>query len=125
MIPIALALHGQPARLQAPAIGPLKDVLEGAEDLALFFEQHGAARALQAHEENLRPMAQWLFTSVLDPDKIKHELYSTKVMGYSEETRESYSRGSTSTRSGPPRRATRPSLRRARSLWPSGAREAW
>lgn len=40
-----------------------------------------------SHEENLRVMAQWLFMGVLDPDEIKHELYSTKVMEYREEMR--------------------------------------
>lgn len=40
-------------------------------------------------EENLRPLAQALFTGVMNPDKIKHELYSTKVMGYREELRRS------------------------------------
>ena len=36
---------------------------------------------------NLEPLARMLFLGVMDPDKIKHELYSTKVMGYSEEIR--------------------------------------
>ena len=40
-----------------------------------------------SHEENLRIMAQWLFMGVLDPDEIKHELFSTKVMAYREEMR--------------------------------------
>ncbi len=40
-----------------------------------------------SHEENLRIMAHWLFMGVLDPDEIKHELYSTKVMEYREEMR--------------------------------------
>lgn len=42
------------------------------------------------HDENLEPMAQWLFMGVMKPDEIKHELYSTKVMGYREEMKESY-----------------------------------
>lgn len=46
-----------------------------------------------SHEENLRPLAQWLFTGVFDPEEIKHVLYSTKVMGYREEERESVTRG--------------------------------
>lgn len=41
-----------------------------------------------SHEENLRAMAQWLFMGVMDPDEIKHELYSTKVMSYREELKE-------------------------------------
>ena len=38
-------------------------------------------------EDNLRPLATDLFMGVIDPDKIKRELYSTKVMDYVEETR--------------------------------------
>jgi hypothetical protein len=44
-------------------------------------------------EENLRPLALDLFMGTMSPDKIKHDLYSTKVMGYSEERREVRSRG--------------------------------
>ena len=40
-----------------------------------------------SHEENLEVMAKWLFMGVMDPDEIKHELYSTKVMEYREEKR--------------------------------------
>jgi len=52
------------------------------------------------HEENLKIMAQWLFMGVMEPDQIKHELYSTKVMAYREEMRkvESESRSSGSGR---------------------------
>ena len=48
-----------------------------------------------SHEDNLRVMAQWLFMGVMNPDEIKHELYSTKVMEYREEMRtiHSQSRG--------------------------------
>jgi hypothetical protein len=45
----------------------------------IVFETHG--------EENLRPLATDLFMGVMNPDEIKHELYSTKVMDYIEETR--------------------------------------
>jgi hypothetical protein len=45
------------------------------------------------HEDNLRVMAQWLFMGVMNPDEVKHELYSTKVMEYREEMRTSVSRG--------------------------------
>jgi hypothetical protein len=45
------------------------------------------------HEENLRAMAQWLFMGVMDPDEIKQELYSTKVMDYRLEYKTSYSTG--------------------------------
>jgi hypothetical protein len=47
-----------------------------------------------SHRENLEPMAEWLFTGTMNPDDIKHELYSTKVLEYREEDRTSYSRGS-------------------------------
>jgi hypothetical protein len=40
------------------------------------------------HEENLSVMAKWLFMGVMNPDEIKHELYSTKVMQYREELKE-------------------------------------
>jgi len=46
-----------------------------------------------SHEENLRPLAQWLFTGTFNPDEIKHILYSTKVMGYREEVRQSFTNG--------------------------------
>lgn len=51
------------------------------------------------HEENLSAMAKWLFMGVMNPDEIKHEMYSTKVMAYREEMRTSYTR-STSTSEG-------------------------
>jgi hypothetical protein len=38
-------------------------------------------------EENLRPLALDLFMGTMNPDEIKDEIYSTKVMGYVEETR--------------------------------------
>jgi len=40
------------------------------------------------HEDNLSVMAKWLFMGVMNPDEIKHELYSTKVMEYREELKE-------------------------------------
>src|ERR1043166_2057569 len=46
------------------------------------------------HDENLRAMAQWLFMGVMNPDEIKHELYSTKVMDYREEYRRAYGESS-------------------------------
>src|ERR1051325_8572147 len=53
------------------------------------------------HEDNLSAMAKWLFMGVMDPDEVKHELYSTKVMSYREELRTSVTRGrSTSTGGG-------------------------
>lgn len=45
-----------------------------------------------SHEDNLKAMAQWLFMGTMDPDEVKHELFSTKVMSYREEFRTSYSR---------------------------------
>jgi hypothetical protein len=45
----------------------------------IVFETHG--------EENLHPLALALFMGTMNPDEIKHELYSTKVMDYLEETR--------------------------------------
>jgi hypothetical protein len=44
-----------------------------------------------SHAENLKAMAEWLFMGVMDPEEIKHELYSTKVMEYREELRTSRS----------------------------------
>src|SRR5690606_26793132 len=46
--------------------------------------------------ENLEPLAKWLFMGVINPDEIKHELYSTKVMSYREEMREIVSEGNSS-----------------------------
>lgn len=42
------------------------------------------------HEDNLRPLAMQLFRGVMNPDEIKHELYSTKVLEYREEMRRAY-----------------------------------
>ena len=53
-----------------------------------------------SHEDNLRAMAQWLFMGVMNPDEVKHELYSTKVMEYREELRTSVSRGKTASAGG-------------------------
>jgi hypothetical protein len=44
-------------------------------------------------EDNLRPLAIDLFMATMSPDKVKHDLYSTKVMGYKEETRQIRSEG--------------------------------
>lgn len=51
-------------------------------------------------EENLKPLASWLFRGVMDPDEIKHKLYSTKVMSHRDEYRTSYSRSTTNSRGG-------------------------
>lgn len=42
--------------------------------------------------QNLEPLAEDLFMGTITPDKIKHDLYSTKVMNYREETRTIISR---------------------------------
>ena len=47
-------------------------------------------------EENLRPLAQSLFMGVMNPDEIKLQLHSTKVLGHKKEIRRSTTR-STST----------------------------
>lgn len=52
-----------------------------------------------SHEENLRVMAQWLFMGVMNPEEIKHELYSTKVMSYREELKEVVSESTSTGRS--------------------------
>ncbi len=49
-----------------------------------------------SHSENLRVMAEWLYTGVMNPDEIKHELYSTKVMEYRGELREIYGESTSS-----------------------------
>lgn len=51
------------------------------------------------HEENLRSMAQWLFMGVMNPDEIKREMYSTKVMEYREEMKTIHSEGVSSSTS--------------------------
>jgi type IV secretion system coupling TraD/TrwB family protein len=49
--------------------------------------------SLSLAEKNLSPLADWLFMGTYDPDSVKHELYTTKVMDYEEETRTVTSRG--------------------------------
>ena len=51
-----------------------------------------------SHEDNLRVMAQSLFMGTMNPDEIKHELYSTKVMEYREEFKTIYSEGISSSK---------------------------
>lgn len=48
-------------------------------------------------EENLRPLAQWLYMGVMNTDEIKLSLQSTKVMDYIEEERTSCTTGTTRT----------------------------
>jgi hypothetical protein len=47
--------------------------------------------------ENLNPLAQALFMGTMDPNQVKHELYSTKVMGYREEYRKAYTHSTSTT----------------------------
>jgi hypothetical protein len=42
------------------------------------------------YKDNLEIIAQWLFMGVMDPDEIKQEMFSTKVMQYVEEMRHTY-----------------------------------
>jgi hypothetical protein len=51
------------------------------------------------HDENLRAMAQWLFMGVMNPDEVKLQLYSRKVMDYREELKRGYGRSSSSGKS--------------------------
>jgi hypothetical protein len=51
------------------------------------------------HDENLRAMAQWLFMGVMNPDEVKLQLYSRKVMDYREELKTSYGFSSSSGKS--------------------------
>lgn len=53
-----------------------------------------------SHEENLLVLAKWLFMGVLNPEEIKHELYSTKVMSYREEYRTIYGESESETEGG-------------------------
>jgi len=43
-------------------------------------------------------MAQWLFMGVMDPDQVKHALYSRKVMDYREEYKTAYGTSASSSR---------------------------
>lgn len=52
------------------------------------------------HKDDLEPLAFWMFAGALNPDEIKHELYSTKVMGYRVEYEKGYSRSRTTSQGG-------------------------
>jgi len=45
-------------------------------------------------EENLKPLAHSLFSGAMNPDEVKLDLYSTKIMGHHREIRRSVSRSS-------------------------------
>jgi len=65
-------------------------IMENASSKVVFHLSHG---------DNLKVMAEWLFMGVMNPDEIKHELFSTKVMEYREELREIYGESTSSGRS--------------------------
>jgi hypothetical protein len=62
-----------------------ESVMENARSKVVF--------SLSLRERNLAPLADWLYSGTYDPSRVKHELYSTKVMDYSEETRGVTARG--------------------------------
>jgi hypothetical protein len=62
-----------------------ESVMENARSKVVF--------SLSLRERNLAPLADWLYSGTYDPSRVKHELHTTKVMGYSEETREVTARG--------------------------------
>ena len=51
------------------------------------------------HEENLRAMAQWLFMGTMNPDEIKLQLHSRKVMDYRKEYKTAYGKSASSGKS--------------------------
>jgi hypothetical protein len=53
-----------------------ESVMENARSKVVF--------SLSLRERNLTPLADWLYSGTFDPSRVKHELYSTKVMGHSE-----------------------------------------
>ncbi len=75
---------------------------QGAEGQKLYhsvMENASSKAVFRLHsEENLRPLAQWLYRGVMNPDEIKHTLESTKVMAYREEERVSRTAGKSRTR---------------------------
>jgi hypothetical protein len=56
-----------------------ESVMENARSKVVF--------SLSLRERNLAPLADWLYSGTYDLSRVKHELYSTKVMDYSEDTR--------------------------------------
>jgi hypothetical protein len=61
-------------------------VMEGAQSKVVF---------RLSYSENLRPMADWLFQGVMNPDEVKLRLKSRKVVDYREELKEGYGVSST------------------------------
>ncbi len=62
-----------------------ESVMENARSKVVF--------SLSLRDRNLAPLADWLYSGTFDPNRIKLELYSHKVMDYAEETREITIRG--------------------------------
>jgi len=62
-------------------------IMENARNKVVF--------SMASRERNLTPLADWLYMGTFDPYKVKHELYSHKVMDYAEETRTVVSQGGT------------------------------
>lgn len=82
-------------------------VMENASSKAVF---------RLSHEDNLRPLAQWLYRGVMNPDEVKLAMYSTKVMGYREELRTSRSWNESSSRGGGSSRTSGSGSGRGRSV---------
>jgi hypothetical protein len=57
-----------------------ESIMENARSKVVF--------SLSLRDRNLAPLADWLYSGTFDPNLRKLELYSTKVMDYSEESRE-------------------------------------
>lgn len=80
---------------------PLQLLKQGVEGERLYhsvMENASSKAVFRLHsEENLRPMAEWLFRGIWNPDEIKLSLESTKVMGYREEVRHSRTTGTART----------------------------
>jgi TraM recognition site of TraD and TraG len=81
--------HQYPSQLieASPQYGQrlYESVMENARSKVVF--------SLSLRERNLAPLADWLYSGTFDPHRVKHKLYSRKVMDYTEETREISSRG--------------------------------
>jgi Type IV secretion-system coupling protein DNA-binding domain len=57
-----------------------ESIMENARSKVVF--------SLSLRDRNLSPLADWFYSGTYDPHRVKHELYSRKVMDYTEETRE-------------------------------------
>jgi hypothetical protein len=82
---------------------PLQLVNQGQQGKQLYdsiMENASSKAVFRLHsEENLRPLAQWLFRGVMNQDEIKLSMESTKVMGYEEVERTSRTTGTAKTSS--------------------------